>query len=541
MIAEEEWYTPLSQIPSIVQSKRLSANSGICHDISFRKAQINALINMIDENYDTFKSAIHADLGQNNFFTKMFDVGSTVSAAKFVLSEMDEWVKTKAIPTSFPVNTALPFKSTITPTPRGVILNISPWNFPFALALVPVLEAIAAGNVCIIKPSEHSMNCSKVMARLLPQYVDPRVVSVVLGGAAHSTELLKHRFDAIVFTGSTEVGKVVATAAAQHLTPTLLELGGKSPAIVCDDADLESAAMRIALSKFTANMGQFCCASDYVIVVESKKEKFVELLKQALVKFYGIDPKQSQDVGRMISIRHTERLVRLLEDPTIQIVHGGKYDVKEKYIEPTIVEAGVNSECMKEEIFGPILPIYTVPTTDDAVNYVQDHYTFKGKHPLALYVFSKSEKKWKHIINCIQCGGASINDPIKHIGNKFMPFGGVGTSGMNSYHGRYGFDFFSHYKPVMSVSNYSTNPADPGVWLLFPPYTEQKMKAIVAMSNLPDFCRKVKAIFRIVMPAVILGIVFQYPGIMNAILEFNIKTIINAVLSMINCIGNYLK
>eukprot|EP00565_Helicotheca_tamesis_P008789 CAMPEP_0185733714 /NCGR_PEP_ID=MMETSP1171-20130828/20366_1 /TAXON_ID=374046 /ORGANISM="Helicotheca tamensis, Strain CCMP826" /LENGTH=548 /DNA_ID=CAMNT_0028403513 /DNA_START=55 /DNA_END=1697 /DNA_ORIENTATION=+ len=532
---DEDWHTPVHTIESIVRSKRASALDGVCHDIPFRKQQISNIIRMIEENSEDLAKAVYADLGQTDFFVDVMDTKSVIPSAKNILRNMDEWTKMKKVPTNFPVNIAQPVFSCIEPTPRGLVLVISPWNFPFYCSVLPIIEAISAGNVCILKPSEVSVHSSKILSELLPQYVDERVVSIVNGGVPQATEVLKHRFDAIMYTGSTYVGKIVAAAAAKHLTPICLELGGKNPVFVCDDADIECASLRIAWAKYTGNTGQMCVTNDYVIVVEHLRKKFVDAVIKHILQFYGADPRKSKDYGRIVLARHVERLADLMDDPTITVLHGGKYDVEGRYFEPTVVDATAESKCMKEEIFGPILPIFTVPNVESGVKFVRDNFTSKGQHPLSLYVFCKNQKTWKYIADSIPSGGVTVNDTVKNPGNWNLPFGGVGTSGMGAYHGHHGFTFFSHMKSFLVTNNLSSSPYDPSVWVIFPPYTDAKMTMLKAIIKLPDiWFRMENFIMYVVMPVFFLVVAYKNPGLVDAVREFNINTIIMVVGSFID-------
>jgi len=308
------------------------------------------------------------------------------------------------------------------------------------------------------------VHTSNTFGTLFRKYLDPDAFGLITGGLEQSQELLKQKFDFICYTGGERVAKVVMTAAAQHLTPTLLELGGKCPAIVCDDASLDRASKRIIWGKYTMNMGQTCLSPDYVLTTPQAKPKLVESLKKTIQEFYGTDPEVSPDVSRIINKDHTKRLSHLLESKDMLIVHGGKVDVDKKYISPTIVDASFDSEIMKDEIFGPILPIVEVKNVNEAINYINSR-----PKPLGLYVFTNNSKLAKQVLDSTSSGGACVNDVIMHCGNPNLPFGGVGTSGMGNYHGRYGFETFSHKKAV-----YVKSGNDPS--LRYPPYTADKMK-----------------------------------------------------------------
>jgi aldehyde dehydrogenase (NAD+) len=358
--------------------------------------------------------------------------------------------------------------------PYGVALIIAPWNYPVSLLLNPLVAAVAAGNAAILKPSEVSVNTSRELARLIPKYLDPVCVAVVEGAVEETTQLLKERFDIIMYTGNTAVGKIVMRAAAENLTPVILELGGKCPALVAPDCNLSSTAKRLVWGKWSLNNGQTCVAPDYILTTEAMEQPLLQELKKTITEFYGENPKESKDVSRMINERHTKRVAELLEDKKITEVTGGKntVDVKARYIAPTVVRASPDAKVMKEEIFGPVLPVLTVKNMDDAIDFVN-----KGEKPLALYVFTENRQFAKSALERTSSGGACVNDIAMHVGNHSLPFGGIGSSGMGAYHGKHGFDAFSHKKSVFIKSG--TDPS-----LRFPPYTETKLKWIRRLRNL---------------------------------------------------------
>lgn len=330
------------------------------------------------------------------------------------------------------------------------------------------------------------------------------------------------------------MGKVVARAAAEHLTPLLLELGGKNPAIVCDDADVESAAYRIAWGKFAGNMGQFCLNTDYVLVVESLRDQFVSALKRILLEFYGDDPRESPDVGRMISADHARRVVGMV-DGTCTVLHGKeRHDVEARYVEPTIVEATAKSTIMREEVFGPILAVVTVPTVDAAVQFVHDNYGADGNHPLAMYVFSKSRSNQRKVMDGVPSGMCTVNHVVMHGGNFHLPFGGLGSSGLGAYYGKHGFDFFSHLRGAMVFNNFNASKTDPGNWIIYPPHSGRKLKAFRLIGKVPGVASKIASALTVAAPVLVAIMLYRNPEVIAAVREFNINTIIGWISGLIS-------
>eukprot|EP00580_Thalassiosira_gravida_P021314 CAMPEP_0201679740 /NCGR_PEP_ID=MMETSP0494-20130426/49161_1 /ASSEMBLY_ACC=CAM_ASM_000839 /TAXON_ID=420259 /ORGANISM="Thalassiosira gravida, Strain GMp14c1" /LENGTH=398 /DNA_ID=CAMNT_0048163313 /DNA_START=12 /DNA_END=1208 /DNA_ORIENTATION=- len=393
--------------------------------------------------------------------------------------------------------------------------------------------------------SERSVASTQLFTQLLTsgKYIDTNAIRVINGGVSESTELLKQRFDVMMYTGGGTVGKIVAQAAARHLTPVLLELGGKNPVFVTKHAHIPSAALRIAWGKFTGNAGQMCICPDYVVVEECVKEEFASELCKAVDQMYPVSTYSNYngggdncDLGKMISVQHAERVVNLL-DTTSNVIYGGKHhDIHERFVAPTIVEATSDSTIMKEEIFGPLLAIVTVPNVDTGIQFVNTHFTNKGEHPLALYIFSKNEDERNKIMTSVPSGMCAINDVLKQAGNLHMPFGGVGASGMGSYYGKFGFDFFSHYRGTLVENNYSTWKWDPTVWLINPPFDAKKLfgfrmlgKVVLVMDRLQGVVPMMKVFIPI---AFAMACVFN-PSILDAMLELNLRTILNWISHMI--------
>jgi aldehyde dehydrogenase (NAD+) len=358
-----------------------------------------------------------------------------------------------------------PARARIVREPLGVVLVIAPWNYPVQLLLSPLVGAVAAGNAVMLKPSEVTVHVSAALARLVPRYLDPEAIALVEGGVPETTALLEQRWDHIFYTGNGTVGRVVMAAAARHLTPVTLELGGKSPCIVDDTADLDVAARRIAWGKFL-NAGQTCIAPDYVLVAESREEELVGKIGQAIRSFYGENPRKTRDYARIVNERHHRRLAAFLGDG--EVVIGGEADDAERYIAPTVMRhVDPSAPVMQEEIFGPILPVLPVRNVDEAISFVNAR-----EKPLALYVFTADAAVEEQVLERTQSGGVCVNATIWHIANPNLPFGGVGPSGMGAYHGRASFETFSHRKSVVT----KTTRLDPKI--VYPPYGSLKTSLV---------------------------------------------------------------
>jgi acyl-CoA reductase-like NAD-dependent aldehyde dehydrogenase len=356
-----------------------------------------------------------------------------------------------------------PAKARIVPEPLGVVLIIAPWNYPFQLSIGPLIGAIAAGNCAILKPSEVASATSRVLAELVPKYLDRDCIAVVEGGVPETTALLAQELDHIFYTGNGAVGRIVMEAAAKHLTPVTLELGGKSPCIVDRDVDLTTAARRITWGKFF-NAGQTCVAPDYLLVHESIKKPLLDKIASMIREFFGDDPQKSADFGRIINARHHKRLTALLDSGTAFV--GAKTDADDRYIAPTVLtDVSPDSPAMADEIFGPILPVISVSSLDEAIEFVNER-----PKPLALYVFSNDRDRTRRVVERTSSGGACVNDVLTHLLPHELPFGGVGPSGMGAYHGKASFDTFTHMKSVLEKPFYMDPP------LRYPPYTDGKIK-----------------------------------------------------------------
>jgi len=417
---------------------------------------------MLVEREADLLDALHADLGKPPTEAWATDIGIVISEVEYTLRHLRRWTRPERV--WAPVATR-PGRARIVREPLGVVLVIAPWNYPVQLLLSPLIGAIAAGNCAVGKPSEVAAHTSATLARLVPQYLDQECIAIVEGGVPETQALLDEQWDHIFYTGNGRVGRIVMEAAAKHLTPVTLELGGKSPVIVDDDANLEVAARRVAWGKFL-NAGQTCIAPDYVLVTRDAEDRFVEHVRRAIFDFYGDDPKASPDYARIVSDGHFERLVGLLDSGRAAV--GGDHDASQRYIAPTLLR-GVEPEAavMQDEIFGPILPVIPVANVDEAIGFVNER-----DKPLALYVFAKSGEVQRRVLEHTSSGGAGVNATMFHVAVPGLPFGGVGASGMGAYHGKASFDTFSHKRSVLRKT------ARPDPDLAYPPYTRRKEKLL---------------------------------------------------------------
>jgi len=426
---------------SVIDRQRDYILSGGSREPVKRIALLNNLLAVIRKREGEILTALKIDLGKSEVEAYTSEILMVVKEIQFARKKLKKWVRPRRVKTPL---FHYPGKSWILSEPLGSVLIIAPWNYPFQLMMAPLVAAIAAGNSAVLKPSEVAPATAKVIKKIISETFDPQEVVVVAGGVAKTTELLKNKFDMIFYTGSSAVGRIVMRAAAKNLTPVILELGGKSPCIIDHTADLAVAARRVVWGKFL-NAGQTCVAPDYLYVEESGRERFLIEMKKTLVKFYGEDPEKSPYYGRIINTRHCERLIRMIPK---QVSIGGRHNLRKKYIEPTIVE-GVTwkSPLMREEIFGPILPLFSFSDLEEVIKAV-----VRGAKPLAFYLFSRDKRVVKRLLREVPCGGVCINDTVRHIVSEYLPFGGVGESGMGNYHGYAGFRAFSHEKSVMRRS-----------------------------------------------------------------------------------------
>lgn len=434
-------------------------------DISFRKDQLKKLSKAIKSYESDILEALYTDLGKNKVEAYATEIGITLKSIKNARKELKNWTKTKNVDTPLYL---FPTKSYIKKEPYGTVLIIAPFNYPFQLVFEPLIGAIAAGNTAIIKPSELTPNVARVIKRLINETFDANYIEVIEGGIEETQTLIHLPFDYVFFTGSENVGKIVYQAASENLVPVTLEMGGKSPVIVDETANIKVASERICFGKFT-NAGQTCVAPDYILVHESVKDDLITALSKTLREFYGQNIQQSPDYGRIVNLKHYHRLTSLLNSEQMNIVFGGHSDEDERYIEPTLLDhVTSDSAIMQEEIFGPILPILTYQSLDEAIAFIHQR-----PKPLSLYLFSEDENATQRVINELSFGGGAINDTLMHLANPKLPFGGVGASGMGRYHGKYSFDTFTHEKSYI----FKSTRLESGVHL--PPY-KGKFKYIKA-------------------------------------------------------------
>jgi aldehyde dehydrogenase (NAD+) len=447
-------------IPDTIRRLRQTFESGKTRPIDWRLHQLAEMERMMREHEQDLGDALRADLGKSLFEAVVTEMSFVSSEAKFARKRLARWMKPKRVGTPL---MAMPGRSYIEPEPKGVVLIIAPWNYPLAMVMAPLVGAVAAGNCAVMKPSEITSHTSAAIAKILPRYLDNDAFAVIEGGVPETTELLEHAFDHILYTGNERVARVVMTAAAKHLTPVTLELGGKSPCLIDKSADLDVAASRIAWGKFI-NAGQTCVAPDHVLVHRDVAAKFTDVLAGKIKQFYGDDPSRSPDYCRIASERHTARFAKLLEGQKIHT--GGHVDVARRFVSPTIVlDPPPDSALMQEEIFGPVLPVITVDEMHQAIKFVADR-----PKPLALYLFSKSKALEEAVLGKLSAGSVCVNDAVIFMVSPRLPFGGIGNSGMGRYTGWFGFETFSHMRPVMKRSFMFDAP------IRYPPYTDLKAK-----------------------------------------------------------------
>ena len=413
-------------------------------NINFRKEVLIKLLNAVIVHENEIIQALYDDFKKPAFEAVLTETSYVIIDLKATIKNLKNWAKTKRV-----IPSILNFPSTdyIYKEPYGKVLIIAPWNYPFQLALCPLISAVAAGNQVVVKPSELTPKTSEIIAKIITKIFHKDHVEVIEGGVEVSQQLLSKRWDYIFFTGSVAVGKIVAKAAAENLTPVTLELGGKNPCIIDETANLKLAAKRIVWGKFV-NAGQTCIAPDYILIQKDMKSHFVDYLKEEITKAYGENPIDSPDFARIVNLKNWERLVKMIDSK--KVIFGGQSDSDTCYIAPTLIEENsVETEVMKDEIFGPILPILVYDQESEIEAIIS-----KYEKPLALYVFTENKSFSKKIIQKYSFGGGCINDTMIHFANKRLPFGGVGHSGIGAYHGSLGFDTFSHKKSIVKKANW---------------------------------------------------------------------------------------
>jgi aldehyde dehydrogenase (NAD+) len=432
----------------IVQRLRACFQSGATRPVAFRREQLQKLSAALERHESALLAALQADLGKSPFQSYASELGLVQAEIRDALKHLDRWTRPQRRCTPWFV---APARGWVQAEPFGVTLILGPWNYPVQLLLTPLVSAIAAGNCAVLKPSELAPRTAEAITALVRETFAEEFISVVNGGADVAEALLAERFDKIFFTGSTRVGRTVMTAAAKHLTPVTLELGGKCPTLVCGEADVELAAKRIAWGKFL-NAGQTCVAPDFVLVQRGGRERFVAAMTKSLRLFYGDNASRSADYGRIVNERHFTRLVNYLRDG--KVAHGGAHDAKSLFIAPTILtEVSPDSPVMQEEIFGPILPVLEFENLDDAFAILHGRPT-----PLALYVFTNDRATKTRVLAEARSGGACVNDVVSHMVGTGLPFGGLGESGLGAYHGRAGFEAFSHQRAVLRRATWLDTP-----------------------------------------------------------------------------------
>jgi aldehyde dehydrogenase (NAD+) len=453
-----------ADIAAIVETMRTAA--GCLDELDRRRDALGRLRDLLVDASDALATALADDLGKSPTEAWTTEIGFTIGQIDHILGNLDRWARPRRV--RLPV-TLRPGRAQVVPRPLGTVCIIAPWNYPVQLTLAPLAAALAAGNTAVVKPSEVAPATEALLARLIGERL-PDVVGVVTGGVAAATALLEHRFDHIFYTGNGRVGRVVMRAAAEHLTPVTLELGGKSPAIVTGSADIPIAARRIAWGKFV-NAGQTCVAPDHVLVERHLEDRLLAELRIEIDRFFGGDPASSPDFGRIVNAHHHQRLTRFIDgtDPADGVAAiGGGHDRERLHIDPTVlVGTDRTAPVMDEEIFGPILPIIPVDDLDDAIAMVRSR-----PHPLALYLFSTDDAERRRVLRGTHSGALVVNHTLIHLAVEDLPFGGVGESGMGAYHGRTGFDTFSHLRPVLE------RPNRPDPRLLYPPYGPWKRRLL---------------------------------------------------------------
>ena len=440
-----------------LQQQRHFVESGATRPYAFRKQQLLNLKHAVENHEEEIYAALYADLHKSKEECWVTENGFFMAELKDTLANLKSWMEPEAVPTNL-LN--LPSSSKVMREPLGVVLIIGPWNYPFQLLFTPLMSAIAAGNTVVLKPSEFAPATAAVMEKIIHAVFPPEQVLYVPGDGATVIPAMMNQFafDHVFYTGSTGVGKIIYKMAAENLVPVTLELGGKSPCVVEDDANISVAAKRIAMPKFS-NAGQMCVAPDYILVHESKRVQLIEALKKAIPQFYGNDASKEEGYGRIINEKQFNRIVQYLSDGTI--VYGGKYDAASLYIEPTILDGvSVDSTIMRDEIFGPLLPILSFNTMEEAKAIIA-----KNPNPLAFYIFTGSSAKEQAWLQAVPAGGACVNTATLHLTNPNLPFGGRGFSGTGAYHGKFSFETFSHKKAVMKTPTWF----DPA--LKYPPFT----------------------------------------------------------------------
>ena len=453
----------MNKYENILKRQRNYLSSIGIIDVTDRIENLKKLKNSIKKYENNIINALNIDLGKPEFEAYSSEVGFVYSTIDYFIKNLKSWTKVKKVKNDA---AQLPGKSYIYKSHYGAVLIIGPYNYPFQLLIEPLIGAISGGNTVILKPSEYATKTEAIVEKIIKETFDEKYIAVVTGDYKVNSQLLDLEFDYIFFTGSVNVGKIVMEKASKHLTPVTLELGGKSPVIVDNTANLKVSAKRILWGKLT-NAGQTCVAPDYILAYEDIYEELIKEFENVIIEFYGQDIINSKDFGRIINDRHMNRLNAILEHDKNKITFGGEVDFEKRYISPTIIrDVTLEDAVMNEEIFGPIIPVIKYKNMEDIKYYISHH-----KNPLALYVFSEDENFSEDIINRFSFGGGCVNDTISHVASAYLPFGGIGSSGMGNYHGKASFDTFTHTKSIVKKSTKID------LKLVFPPYKD-KIKLI---------------------------------------------------------------
>lgn len=454
-----------TEIAKLIDQQRAYFNTGITKSLEWREVQLKALQKMLYENENTIIEALQKDMGKPLFEAEFSEVQVLFHEVETVRKKLYTWMQPETVSTPL---LHFPGTSMVVKEPYGLVLIMAPWNYPFQLLIAPLIGALAAGNTAILKPSSVTVHTSALISRLIPQYFSGECVAVVACSGEEANVLLRQKFDYIFYTGSAQAGRIVMEAAAKHLTPVTLELGGKSPCIVDKNTSIRQTAKKICWGKFF-NAGQTCIAPDYVLVHHDIKEALLTEMKKVLSAFYGSDPSQSPHYARICNEKHFDRLVSLLSEG--DIIAGGQHLRADRFIAPAILDnISWDSAVMADEIFGPILPVMVYTDLQEALARINER-----PKPLALYIFSRSSRFKNTVISGTSSGGVCVNDTLSHFTTSSLPFGGVGESGMGQYHGRYSFNTFSHAKPVLRKSFMFDLP------VRYPPYRKlgRLMKRII--------------------------------------------------------------
>ena len=449
-------------IPKIVNQQKIFFNSNSTKQVSHRIETLKKLKNVLKENEQELYTAIYTDFKKSEFETYLTELSLIYNELNGAIRNLKKWSKQRRVRTNL---ANFPAKSYIIPEPLGTVLVISAWNYPYQIALIPAISALAAGNTVVIKPSEIPNNTSIILAKIINSNFNSNYLTVIEGGVKTTTELLQQKWDKIFFTGSTPVGKIVYKAAAENLTPVTLELGGKSPTFVLADCNIKITAKRIVWAKFL-NAGQTCIAPDYLLVEEKIKEQLLLALKKEIESAYPDIKEVQENYVQIVNERNFNRLEQLI--PTEKIYHGGETNRENRSISPTLLHnINFDNSIMQDEIFGPILPVISFKNLEDVIEKIKER-----EKPLSLYVYSKNKKIIKKILHKISFGGGAINESLVHYSNPNLPFGGVGASGIGNYHSKAGFDTFTHYKSIL----HKTSWLEPNI--KYTPFTKLKMRIL---------------------------------------------------------------